>query len=70
MSGKNRLTTAAIQKLKTSYGLAMKRNVHSLDAMKQAVCIEYIHLLSTNERPIHELCPEGHFRSKHNILHS
>ena len=59
ISGKNRLTTAAIQKLQTFYGLAIKRNIHSLDAMKQAVWAEYFHVISTNERPTHQLCPKG-----------
>lgn len=57
LSGKNRLTTKAIQKLQIFYGLAIRRNTHSVEAMRQAVWALYCHVLSSNENPLHILCP-------------
>lgn len=58
LTGKNRLTTAAVQKIQTFYGLAIRRNTHSVQAMRQAVWALYSHVMSTNEKPVHILCPE------------
>lgn len=57
LSGKNRLTTAAVQKLQTFYGLSIRRNTHSVVEMKKAVWATYFHVQSTNEMPTHQLCP-------------
>lgn len=57
LSGKNRLTTAAVQKLQTFYGLAIRRNCHSLNEMKKSVWATYFHVMSSNSNPTHQLCP-------------
>lgn len=58
LSGKNRLTDLAVQKLQIFYGLAIRRNCHSLDEMKKAVWATYFHVMSSNSEPRHELCPK------------
>lgn len=57
LCGKNRLTNAAIQKLQTFYGLAIRRNTHSLADMTKSVWATYFHVQSTNQNPTHQLCP-------------
>lgn len=57
--GRGRLTEDAIKNIQTYYGLAIRRNVSSLENMKQAVWAEYFHLLSSNDDPSHGLCPKG-----------
>lgn len=59
ISGKNRLTDSAIDRLQNYYGLAIRQNVDSVENMKKAVWAVYFHTLSTNEEPSHELCPAG-----------
>ena len=59
LAGKNRLTDNVIKKIQTFYGLAIRRNVGSLKNMQQAVWAEYFHLLSSNEKTNHQLCPAG-----------
>lgn len=59
LGGKNRLTDIIIMKIQKFYGLAIRRNVGSLQNMQQAVWAEYFHLLSNNENPNHGLCPVG-----------
>lgn len=58
LSGKNRLTDLAVQKLQIFYGLAIRRNCHSLNDMKKAVWATYFHVMSSNNEPRHELCPK------------
>ncbi|KAJ4449515.1 hypothetical protein ANN_00915 [Periplaneta americana] len=59
ISGKNRLTDSAIDRLQNYYGLAIRQNVDSVENLKKAVWAVYFHTLSTNEEPSHELCPAG-----------
>lgn len=59
LGGRGRLTFAAISEIQNYYGLAIRRNVHSLEAMKMAVWAEYFHLGSSNESPAHQMCPKG-----------
>uniref|UniRef100_A0A1B6KE61 Mutator-like transposase domain-containing protein n=1 Tax=Graphocephala atropunctata TaxID=36148 RepID=A0A1B6KE61_9HEMI len=59
LGGRGRLTNAAINEIQNYYGLAIRRNVHSLDSMKTAVWAEYFHLGSSNESPAHSMCPKG-----------
>lgn len=58
IGGKGRLTLEAINEIQLYYGLAIRRNVDSLEKMKTAVWAEYFHLISTNEEPAHSLCPK------------
>lgn len=53
------MTDALIKKLTTYYGLAIRRNVDSVDGMKKEIMATYKHLCSTNENPMHENCPPG-----------
>lgn len=58
LSGKNRLTNVAVQKLQTFYGLAIRRHPNDLEGMKKAVWALYFHVMSTDEKPTHQLCPK------------
>lgn len=57
LGGKGRLTNVEIDRLQNYYGLAIRRNVENLENMKKAVWAIYFHKLSTNENPVHSLCP-------------
>lgn len=59
LGGKGRLTDDKIDQLKRYYGLAIRRNLTSVDEMKDAVWATYYHTLSSNEEPNHKLCPQG-----------
>lgn len=59
IGGKGRLTEANINTIQLYYGLAIRRNTASLEAMRQAVWAEYFHLISSNDEPAHALCPKG-----------
>lgn len=58
LSGKGRLTGKAIQKIQIYYGLAIRKNTHSVEAMRRAVWALYCHVSSSNEHPLHILCPD------------
>lgn len=58
LSGKNRLTDLAVQKLQIFYGLAIRRNCQSLPEMQKAIWATYFHIMSCNDEPRHELCPK------------
>lgn len=53
-----RLSDAIIDKLQNYYGLAIRRNVGSLEDMRKAVWATYFHLASTDTNPSHGLCPK------------
>lgn len=59
LGGKGKLTDALIKKLSTYYGLAIQRNVDSVEDMKKGILATYYHMTSTNENPNHEYCPPG-----------
>jgi hypothetical protein len=59
LGGRNRLTDAAIDQLQSYYGLAIRNHTDNLEDMRKAVWAIYFHKLSTNEKPIHGLCPSG-----------
>ncbi|XP_071579129.1 uncharacterized protein [Temnothorax nylanderi] len=59
LGGKGKLTDVLIKKLTKYYGLAIRRNIESVDGMEKAIMATYLHLCSTNENPRHENCPEG-----------
>ncbi|GBM39164.1 hypothetical protein AVEN_208343-1 [Araneus ventricosus] len=58
-SGKNRLTDSQIDKIQNYYDLAIRRNLNSVHAMRQAVRAIFMHKLSTDENPQHGFCPIG-----------
>ena len=51
---KNRLTEAIIKKLNLYYGLAIRRNVDSVEGMKRAIITTPDHYCSTDKSPRHE----------------
>lgn len=53
------LTNKIMLKLSTYYGLAIMRNINSLEEMKKAVWATFYHITSTDENPQHHYCPEG-----------
>lgn len=59
ISGKNRLTDGAIDRLQNYFGLAIRQNLDSVENMRRAIWAIYFHTLSTNETPNHGLCPAG-----------
>jgi len=59
LGGKGKLTEKLIKQLTSYYGLAMRRNVNSIENMKKAIMATYYHMCSTNENPKHEDCPLG-----------
>lgn len=59
MGGKGRLTDALMKKLQRYYGKAIRSNVGNATAMKRAVMAIFYHSVSTNENPLHFMCPAG-----------
>jgi len=59
IGGIGRLTSEKIDKLQEYYGLAIKRNTHDLQAMKDAVMAVPYHSVSSDRDPMHEYCPKG-----------
>lgn len=57
LGGRGKLTQALINKLSLYYGLAIRRNVDSLQEMKKAVLATFYHMCSTNDNPQHQYCP-------------
>ena len=59
LSGRNKLTASLIDKLTVYYGLAIRRNHHSLKKMADAIWATFYHVASTDKKPQHHLCPKG-----------
>ena len=59
LTGKSRLTLKTIDTLQNYYGLAIRENTHSLVDMVNAVLAAFYHVASTDEKPMHTLCPVG-----------
>lgn len=59
LGGKNRLSKAVIDQIQTYYGLAIRRNTHSVESMVKDIWALYYHKLSTDDDPHHGLCPKG-----------
>lgn len=59
LGGTKRLTDEVINMLQRDYGLAIRQNTQSVEAMKKAVWALYFHTSSTDEKPEHGLCPTG-----------
>ena len=41
------------------YGLAIRRNINSVDNMEKAIMATYYHLCSTKKKPMYGNCPAG-----------
>ena len=59
ISGTGRLTKKVIDKLQNYYGMAIRSNVGDLRGMMMAVQATLHHMTSTDDRPVHHMCPEG-----------
>ncbi|KYN26922.1 hypothetical protein ALC57_03697 [Trachymyrmex cornetzi] len=59
LGGKGKLTAKMIDKLTVYYGLAIRRNHHSLEKMRDAIWATFYHYASTDKNPQHEKCPRG-----------
>ncbi|XKL59926.1 hypothetical protein PGB90_000942 [Kerria lacca] len=59
IGGKCRLTDALINKIQLYYGRAIRAHTDDVEDMKRAVWAIYFHLWSSNQRPLHGLCPKG-----------
>jgi hypothetical protein len=57
LGGKDHLTQSETDKLQNYYGLAIRRNVNSLEVMKRAVWAVFFHRLLTKEKPQHGVYP-------------
>lgn len=74
LTGKNRLTLLAVGRIQEYYSLAIKRNHHSVSAMKSAIWASYFHIgASDNQTQKHGLCPQDpettwckYIKAKHN----
>ena len=59
ISSTGRLTKKVIDKLQNYYGMAIRSNVADLRGMMMAVQVTLHHMTSTDDRPVHHMCPEG-----------
>ena len=59
ISGTGRLTKKVIDKLQNYYGMAIRSNVGDLRGMMMAVQATLHHMTSTDDQPVHHMCPEG-----------
>ncbi|GFW16480.1 uncharacterized protein TNCV_443551 [Trichonephila clavipes] len=57
ISGRGRLTLKEVDSIQHYYGLAIRKNLSSVEDMKRAICAIYFHKLSTEDNPQHALCP-------------
>ncbi|GFU72404.1 uncharacterized protein TNCV_933551 [Trichonephila clavipes] len=57
ISGRGRLTLKEVDSIQHYYGLAIRKNVSSVEDMKRAIWAIYFHKLSTEDNPQHALCP-------------
>ena len=59
ISGTGRHIKKVIDKLQKYYGMAIRSNVGDLRGMMMAVQATLHHMTSTDDRPVHHMCPEG-----------
>ncbi|GFX36597.1 uncharacterized protein TNCV_2031771 [Trichonephila clavipes] len=59
ISGRGRLTLKEVDSIQHYYGLAIRKNLSSVEDMKRAIWAIYFHELSTEDNPQHALCPLG-----------
>lgn len=53
------MTGKLIDELSIYFGLAIRRNCHSIEKMKNAIWSTLFHKMSTDENPQHDHCPTG-----------
>ncbi|GFV90859.1 uncharacterized protein TNCV_2324281 [Trichonephila clavipes] len=59
ISGRGRLTLKEVDSIQHYYGLAIRKNLSSVEDVKRAIRAIYFHKLSTEDNPQHALCPLG-----------
>ncbi|GFV79862.1 uncharacterized protein TNCV_1726871 [Trichonephila clavipes] len=59
---RGRLTLTEVDSIQHYYGLAIHKNLSSVEDMKRAIWAIYFHKLSTEDNPQHALCPLGEDR--------
>ncbi|GFX05550.1 uncharacterized protein TNCV_3434541 [Trichonephila clavipes] len=59
ISGRGRLTLKEVDSIQHYYGLAIRKNLSSVEDVKRAIWAIYFHKLSTEDNPQHALCPLG-----------
>ncbi|GFU67522.1 uncharacterized protein TNCV_1600041 [Trichonephila clavipes] len=59
ISGRGWLTLKEVDSIQYYYGLAIRKNLSSVEDMKRAIWAIYFHKLSTEDNPQHALCPLG-----------
>ena len=59
ISGTGRHTKNVIDKSQNYFGMAISSNVGDLRGMMMAVQATLHHMTSTDDRPVHHMCPEG-----------
>lgn len=59
LGGKGKLTDAMIDRLQNYYGIAIRSNVGDLLQMKKAIHASLFHCASSEQRNLHDHCPEG-----------
>ncbi|GFV16163.1 uncharacterized protein TNCV_3379271 [Trichonephila clavipes] len=59
ISGRGRLTLKGVDSIQHYYGLAIRKNLSSVEDMKRAIWAIYFHKLNTEDNPQHALCPLG-----------
>ncbi|GFT92844.1 uncharacterized protein TNCV_740161 [Trichonephila clavipes] len=61
ISGHGRLTLKEVDSIQHYYGLAIRKNLSSVEDVKRAIWAIYFHKLSTEDNPQHALCPLVNF---------
>lgn len=59
LGGRGKLTGKLIDELTIYYGLAIRRNTHSIKDMRQEIWATLYHKISTDTAPQHDRCPVG-----------
>ena len=59
ISGTGGHTKKVIDMLQNYYGMAIRSNIGDLRGMMMAVQATLHHIISTDDRPVHHMCPEG-----------
>ncbi|GFW14588.1 uncharacterized protein TNCV_2359121 [Trichonephila clavipes] len=61
ISGRGRLTLKEVDSIQHYYGLAIRKNLSSVEDVKRAIWAIYFHKLSAEDNPQHALCPLVNF---------
>ncbi|GFV33577.1 uncharacterized protein TNCV_4566921 [Trichonephila clavipes] len=59
ISGRGRLTLKEVDSIQHYYGLAIRKNLSSVENMKRVIRAIYFHKLCTEDNPQYALCPLG-----------